>query len=380
VRLNLRLTAGAKDQVLWSHTYDGDVRDVPGLQGKAARAIASELRIQLTAEEDARLSPTHPVNRKSYEAYLKGRYFWYKYTEEGFQKGAQYFKDAIELDPVNAPGWAGLADAYYQMSSVYLDPREAMPKAKGAASKALAIDEDLAEAHATLAQVQAQYEWNWKAAETGFRRAVALNPSYPHGHLYYSIFLSEQGRLDEAIAQAAEAERLDPLTALMPTNLAYVSYLARRYDQALAHLRQALELGPGATVVHYGLGLVYEQQSKFDEAIAEFSKAVQATPKDASHRERAFLGHAYAVAGRKDEARRVLAELRQLASRRHVDPYNFAVVHAGLRETDSAFGWLEKAYQARSEDLLMLKVDPRLDSLRSDRRYSDLVRRLGLPP
>jgi serine/threonine protein kinase/tetratricopeptide (TPR) repeat protein len=380
LRLSLRLTAGGKDRAMWAQNYDSDLQDISALQVEAARAIARELRIQLTADEEARFSSARRVRRLAYEAYLKGRYHWYKYTEEGFQQAAQYFKEAIEIDPVYAPAWAGLADAYYQMSSVYLDPKEAMPKAKAAAARALAIDDGLAEAHATLALVQGQYEWDWKRAETGFRSAVALKPSYAHGHLYYSIFLAEQGRLEQAIVEAAEASRLDPLPALMPTNLAYICYLARRYEQAVAHFREALLFDPGSTVARYGLGETYARQGRFDEAVAEILQAVQSTPKEASHRERALLAHAYAVAGKPDLARQILGELRQMSGARHIDPYNFAIIEAGLRQRDNAFEWLEKAYKERSEELLLLKVDPRLDSLRSDPRFPELVRRLGLPP
>jgi eukaryotic-like serine/threonine-protein kinase len=283
---------------------------------------------------------------------------------------------AIDIDPAYALAWAGLADVYYQMSSMWVPAREAMPKARAAALRALVIDETLAEAHATLAQIQAQYDWDWTTAERSHRRAVELGPSYAHAHLYYSQYLAEQGRMKEAISEAAEALRLDPLPRTMGTNLAWMYSLARRPDQAIEQYRKTQELDPRPA--DDGLGQYYEQKGMFDSAITEFLKA-RALDESCDWC-LALLGHAYAVSGKREQARRILEKLLGLSRQHYIDPYYFGLIYVGLGEADKAFEWFEKAYQERSEELLFLKVEPRLDPVRADSRFQSLVRRLGLPP
>jgi serine/threonine protein kinase/tetratricopeptide (TPR) repeat protein len=376
VRISVQLTSGAMNRVLWTQTYDRDLQDVPAMESDVARAIAREIQIQLTPQEEARLSSS-PVNRQAYEAYLRGRYQLYKHTREGFERSLQQFKDAIDIDPAYAPAWAGLADCYYELSTAVLPAHEAMPKARAAALKALAIDGTLAEAQTTLAQVQSQYDWDWATAEKGYLRALELNASYAQGHQYYGWYLAEQGRLKDAIREMAEAYRLDPLTPWRATNLAWTYYLARRNDEAIGQYHKILELDSQSGVTHYSLGLAYEQKQMFEPAITEFLKA-QALD-DKCDQCLAFLGHAYAVSGRTNEARHTLEKLLEPSRPHYVDAYYPGLVYTGLGDAANAFEWFEKAYQDRSEELLIMKVDPRLDRLHSDPRFQSLLRRIGLP-
>jgi tetratricopeptide (TPR) repeat protein len=376
VRINFQLTAAAMGRVLWTQTYDRDLQDVPAMESDVARAIAREIQIQLTPQEETRLSSSSPVNRQAYEAYLRGRYQLYKHTHEGYEKGLQAFKEAIDIDPAYAPAWAGLADGYYEISTAVLPAREAMPKARAAALKALAIDGTLAEAHATLAQIQSQYDWDWAAAERSYKRALELNASYAQGHLYYAWYLAEQGRMEDAIGETAEAQRLDPLPPWRETNLAWMYYLARRTDQAMVQYRRILQLDPDSAVTHYGLGHAYVAKRMFEQGIAEFLKA-QALDENCCL---AFLSHAYAVSGKREQARRILEKLLEHSRVDFVDSYAIGMIHVGLGDKDKAFEWLEKAYQERSEELLFLKVEPVLDPLRADPRFQSLIRRIGLPP
>ncbi len=254
VQIHLQLSEGRTNRTLWSRTFAPGVADVPGVPSEAARAITKEIRAALFPEEDARLSTATPVNRQAYEAYVKGRYHLNKHTLEGFQKGLQFFSDAIEIEPAYSLAWAGLADAYYGMSGLYFTAPEAMPRAKAAALKALAIDETVAEAHASLAQVQGQFEWDWNAAEKSYRRAIELNPSYATANRYYSVYLAEQGRMREAVREAEQAKRLDPLPSVVANNLAWMYYLDGDPDRALAAYRRLLELDPKAEA-GYGIGL-----------------------------------------------------------------------------------------------------------------------------
>jgi TolB-like protein/Tfp pilus assembly protein PilF len=378
VRINVHMTAGNMDRTVWSQNYERELRDLAMMQNEAAKDIAREIQIKLSPQEYARLSIVRTINEQAYEAYLKGRYHWSKYTQEGFDKSLRFFREAIDIDPAYGLPWAGLADAYYQISNKSLSPGEAMPKARAAAQKALAIDGSLAEAHALLAQIQAQFDWDWAAAAQSYQRALELNPSYAYAHLYYSWYLAEQGRMDEAVREAAEAHRLDPLPPLTATHLAWTNYMARHIDEAITQYRKIQELDPNAAVTHFSLGLAYEQKGMFDQATAEFLKAAANDSDQAPSL--LFLGHVYGVSGKREEARSALEKLLELSRQRYVDPFYFGMVHLGLGETTKAFEFFEKAYHDRSEELLLLKVDPRFDGVRSDPRYRSLVRRIGLPP
>jgi serine/threonine-protein kinase len=377
VQLKLQLKIGAMDHDVWTQSYDRDVRDLPALQSDAARAIAQEVRIRLTPQEEARIASTRPVNQQAFEAYLRGRYQVYKYSQDGFKKGIEYFKEAIDIDPAYAPAWAALADGYYELSSTALPPSEMMPKARAAALRAVAIDPTLHEPYATLAQIQSQYDWDWAPAEVNLKHTLELNPSYAQGHFYYGQYLIQQGRIDEAIKELEEAYRLDPLPPRRATNVAWAYFMARRNNEAIARYRKILELDPGAAIARYSLGMALEQKGMFEEAAAEFLKASQLdgdSPAPLS-----FLAHVYALSGKTGKARGILDNLLFPGPGRYVNAYLVALVYLGLGESNYAFDWFEKAYKERSEELLFLKVDPRLDGIRVDPRYKSLVRRIGLP-
>jgi tetratricopeptide (TPR) repeat protein len=330
----------------------------------------------LTEAETKQLGKRYTEKTEAYQLYLKGLYYSYQISADGFKKGIEYMNQAIALDPSYALAYAGLAASYYAASNTILPANEAMPKVKAAAMRALELNETLAEAHTILAVVKSQYEWNWLEAEREYKRALELNPGYAPAHQFYGGYLAGQGRWEEAITELTRARELDPLTPWVSTNLAYFYYLARRYDEAITQLRKIIETDPNFPVAHYTLGLAYEQKGMFAEAIAECNQARLLDPKLPFLL--SYLGHAYAVSGKRDEARRMLEELKKSAKQTYVDLYYVAIIYVGLGETDQAFAWLEKAYQERSENLLALKVDPVFDSLRSDPRFADLLRRLNL--
>jgi len=379
VRITAQLIHAATDRHLWAESYERDLRDVLALQSEVAGAIANEIKIKLTPQEQARLASARPVNPEAHEAYLKGRYYWNLRTEEGVKKGIEYFQQAIEKDPGYALAYAGLADSYVLLGDWGLmAPKEAFPRAKAAALKALEMDETLADPHASLGAARVDYDWDWVRAEKEFKRAIELNPGYATAHRCYAEYLSAMGRHNEAIAEAKRAQELDPLSLSINAVEGWVFALARRYDEAIAQCRRTLELNAGFYPAHLYLGWAYEQEKLYAEAISEYQKGIaleQGNPALA-----AYLAHGYAAAGKRTEALKIISNLRELSKRRYVPPYRIAEIYAVLGDTDQAFGWLEKAYDNRSHQLVFLKVDPLVDSLRSDPRFQDLLRRLNFPP
>ncbi len=375
VRITVQLIEAATDKHLFAESYQRELRNILALQSEVAQAIAREIKVAVTPEEEARLARARTVNPEAYEAYLKGRYQLSKWTEDSTKKGMEYFRRAIEIDPGYAPAYAGLADAYYGLSNLYLPPREAMPKARAAALKALEIDERLAEAHTSLAMVKAFYDWDWEGAEREFKRALELNPGYADAHLWYGCHLVGVGRSEEALAQAKQAQDLDPLSPGINGYGGLVFYLAGQYDQAIERARKAIEMEP-TPIAHWVLGLAFEQKGMYKEAVAEYRKAVSL---GGGPQGQAVLGHGSAVSGQTSEARKILAQLMALSKRTFVSGYGIATIYAGMGEKDQAFGWLEKAYEQRAENLVWLKIDPRFESLRDDHRFQSLLRRLNFP-
>jgi TolB-like protein/Tfp pilus assembly protein PilF len=380
VRITAQLIEAATDRHLWSESYERDLRDVLTLQREVARAIANQVQIKLTPQEQARLANAGSVNPEAYDTYLKGRYYQEKRTEEGLKKSIEYFEQAIAKDPNYAPAYSGFADSYsYLGNHGFFPPNEASPRAKAAAAKALEMDESLAEAHTSLAYVKMNYDWDWVGAGKEYRRAIELNPGYTKAHSLYAWYLAAQGWFGEAIAEMKRALELDPLSLYDNTNLGWHLRMARRYDEAIEQLRMTLDMDPTFAQGRLDLGQVYEQKKMYEQAIVEFRKAI--TLYGGSAPSTAALGHAYAVAGKRDEAEKVLSELKALSKQKYVSSFDVAVIYTGLGEKEQAFAWLEKAYKQRDGWLAgRLKVDPRLDSLRSDPRFADLLRRVGLPP
>lgn len=381
VRLTAQLIHARTDRHLWAESYERDLRDILALQSEVARAIANKIRVQVTPQEQTRLAQARSVNPEAYEAYLKGRYFWSQRTEEKLRKAIEYFEDAIKKDVNFAPAYSGLADSYGLFGfSQYaaLPPTEAERRAEAAARKALELDDTLAEAHTALGAIQHRSKWNWVEAEREFRRAVELNPDYTPAYQFYALCLSSVGRQQEALAAIRRALELEPASPIINAAAARQLIFARQYDLAIEQLQKALELEPNFMVAHVRLGLVYEQKGMYEDAVAELDKA-RTLSKD-NPLVIAALGHAYALSGSRKRAQELLAELKQLSKKRYVSAYDMAVIYSGLREPDQAFAWLEKAYQDREGSLVYLKVEPWLDPIRSDRRFAELVRSVGLPP
>jgi TolB-like protein/Tfp pilus assembly protein PilF len=365
---------------LWGEQYNFKPADVFTVEEEIAKEISERLLFRLTGVEKQQLAKRATDNTEAYHAYLRGRYYWNKRTDEEVRKAIEYFKQAIDRDPCYALAYAGLADSYVILGAfgvATLPPGEAYPKAKEAATKALEIDETLAEAHASLAFSLAIYDWDWPAAEREFKRALELKPGYANAHHWYGLlYLVARGTLDEAIAAVRRAHELDPLSLTISTNIGMLLYMARRYDQSIEQYQQALEMERHFAYTHWQLALTYEQKALYEEAIAELQTAIALSGR--SLQPLAQLGHAYAIAGRRDQACAVLAELNELAQQNYVSPSRTAAIYAGLGQTEHAFDWLERAYHERDPWLIWLRFDPVMDELRADRRFTSLLERIGL--
>ncbi len=375
VRINVQLIDAAKDRNVWTQTYDRDMRDVLVMQSEVGRDIANRLDVTLSPRGQARATP-RPVNPQAYELYLRGRYYWNKRTLDALLQAQDQFSRAVRLDSTYAVAYAGLADTYVLMS-VYSGkpPGESYPLARAAALQALKIDDHLAEAHASLGRVKNFYDWDWTGAEAEFKRAIELKPSLSTAHHYYSIYLRDVGRADDAIAEASRALELDPVSLIISTNLGDTYYYAGRVDQAIAQHRKTLLLDATFPPVHLYLGRALEQKGMFQDAIAEFQKARSLAGKGPYAL--GDLAHAYALSGRRAEASRLLEEMRERSRRGESLETETALVHLALGDRDQAFRHLEEAYKARS-GLNDLQVDPRFASLRGDPRFQDILVRLGL--
>jgi serine/threonine-protein kinase len=367
----------AKGSQLWGGQYNRKFADVFALQEDLSREISERLRLRLTGDEKQRLTKRYTENAEAYQLYLKGRYFWNKWNPDAAQKAIEYFQQAIDKDPGYALAYAGLADTYISRGWFgELSPREAMPKAKGAALKALEIDEGLAEAHVSLAFANFLYDWDWPAAGTHFERALVLNPAYANAHAWHSLYLAALARSDEALAEARRALDLDPASPGMNQGMGIQLIYARRFDEAIEQFRKTLEMDYHDA--HAGLGSAYAAKGMYRDALSEFEKYSEldgGTPRSI-----ASLGYAHARLNERDQALRVLDELRALSKQRYVSAASFALVYLGLGDKDQAFAWLEKAYEEHAYSLAFLKASPTFDPLRSDPRYADLLRRVGLPP
>ncbi len=362
---------------LWGGTYNRKLTDIFTIEEEISTEISDKLRLKLTGAEKKKLTRRYTEKTDAYQLYLKGRYSWNKRTVEGVKKGIEYFERAIEADPNYALAYAGLADSYNILASYSaLPPHEAFTRAKTSAIKALELDEQLAEAHTSLAFVRLGYDWDWKAAEREFQLALKLNPGYATAHLWYALDLAAMGRFDEALAEIERAQLIDPLSLPINTNAGWVFYLARRYPEAVEQYRRTLELDPSFALAHRRLGQAYEQQSRYEDAVSHLQIAVGLSGEDTETV--AALGHTYAVSGRKQDAVKVLKSLVKLSKERYIPAYFIARIHIGLGDKDKAFAWLEKACEERYGFLAFLNVDPVFDPLRKDARFADLADRVGL--
>ena len=379
VRITVQLIEASSDRHLWAQSYERDVGDVLALQGELAQAIASEVRVKLTPGEQERLGGTRAVNPRAYEAYLRGRHCWNKRIPAEVRRAVDFFRQAIEADPAYAAAYAGLADAYNILADLgTVPPLEAASRSRAATSRALELDPRLAEAHTSLAFIRFFFDWDWEGAERSFREAIALNPNYATARQWFSELLASQARFDEAIAEGRQAEALDPLAFIIATSVADVLYFQRRYEEAIAQLRRVIEMEPTFAPARNDLARVLAQNGQTGEAIEEFLAAAELSAGDP--RSHAGLGHAYALAGREADARAVLEVLTERARSLTVSSHAIAVIHTALGEHREAFEWLDRACREHDRALVWLKVHPRLDPLRSDPRFADVMRRVGFAP
>jgi adenylate cyclase len=381
LRITAQLVRGDNGYHVWSETYDRKLADIFKIQDEIAGAVVTALRVHLQVRGNRSSIPAPygaiPLNLEAYELYLKGRYARREGGEGGLRLAFEYFRQALEKDPQYAPAYAGLADCYARLP-FYSEtrPAEAFQKARAAVLKALQLDPTLAEAHASMAYVKTYYDWNWTGAEEEFRKALELDPNYADAHHSYSRLLASLGRMEEARAELKRARELDPLSLWIQANAGVISYFGRQYHQAIQELRQINRQDPNLDVPYWGLGLCYEQLGMYDEAVTQLQKAIDLSGRGANGI--ASLGHAYGLAGRRGEALKILLELQERAKRSYVSSYQIALIHLGLHQNDQAMEQLEKAFKERSTLLVYVGMDPRFDPLRSDPRFEDLLRRIGL--
>ena len=364
---------------LWGGQYNRKAEDVFALQDDLSREISEKLRLQLTGDEKQRLTKRYTEDAEAYRLYLKGRYHWNKRSPEGLQKAVEYFRQALEKDPAYSLAYAGLADTYAYLSFFnVVAPREAMPKAKNAAVKGLEIDKDLAEAHVSLGYVSFTYDGDWPAAGKHFEQALALNPAYSRAHTFYPFYLSSLGRSEEALEVARRALDFDPASPAVSHSLAVQLYFARQFDQAIDQAHNTLEMDANFAISYAVLGEVYLSKGMYREGLLALEKYSALSRSSATSL--ALLGYSHARLGERSQALRMIEELKAASKESFVPALFVALVYAGLEDKDQAFTWLEKAYEERFNRLAYLKVDALWDPLRSDPRFADLLRRVGIPP
>ena len=364
---------------LWGSQYNRKPGDIFAIQDEISNEISEKLRLQLTHAEKKRLVRRHTENAEAYQLYLKGRFHWNRWTEEGFNKGIEYFQRAVEADPSYALAYSGLADSYVLLGwNSFRTPKDAFPKAKAAAIMALHFDQSLAEAHTSLAAPLWLHDWQWSEAQTEFKRSLQLSPTYPTANHWYAEYLMTMGRGEEAIAQIKQSQKLDPLSLIINVAVGWSYYFNRRYDEAIEQLRKTLELEPNYPVTHWILGLVYRKTGRYEMAITEGEKGVALS--GGSPLMRAALAQTFGMASKTKEAIEILEGLIELAKQQYVAPYFFAGIHLGIAENYRALEYLNRSYEEKSHWLNYLHIDPGMDTLRDDPEFQDLLGRVGLPP
>lgn len=377
VRIRTQLIYAPADRHVWAQAYERDLKDVLTLQANLARDIASEIQLKLTTQQQENLA-ARSVDPEAHEFYLKGRYFWNKRDQAGFTKAVDYFQQAIAKDPTYAAAYAGLADSYALSGGFNLIPVEqAMPRAQAAAEKALQLDSNLAEAHASLGLIAPFNNWNWADAEQHYQRAIELDPNYATAHHWYAEgYLMPVGRAKEAISEIRKAQELDPLSAVIATDLGKELYFVRRYDDALVELRRALELDPNFISAHNWISDTLLEKKMYNDAMVELEKTKPFREERVYIRQTAYM---YARMGLHAQARAALTKSLRLSRGKPVSSGAIALIYAALGDKDESFRWLEKAYTERSSFMTSLKYWSVFDSLRGDPRFGDLLRRVGLP-
>jgi len=380
VHITANLVQAVPERHLWAETYEFDPRDILTVQGEVARSVARQIRVRLTPQEQVRLTSSRAVDPEAYKGYLLGRAYSTKaQTPTNWMKAKEYFEKAIEKDPGYAPAYASLAEHYMRAGQGALtrDPSDARLQARQWAEKALKLDDTLAGAHNALARVK-QGEWDWAGADREYRRAIELNPNYPGARIWYAMYLYAMQRFDEAVAQAQRAQQLDPASPLINTWAGAAYFFAGRLEEAMASIQKALELDPSYSDASWVLARHYLTLGMNHQAIVELQKALIFNKKEPFVL--GTLAHAYARAGQREEALKLVGELKRIvAEREYVPAFSLIYAYAGLGDKEQAFAWLERSYKERKPKMVWLNVDPLLDPLRSDPRFHDLVRSMGLP-
>jgi serine/threonine protein kinase/tetratricopeptide (TPR) repeat protein len=375
--ISIELVDARDNTHVWGEQYSRKMSEIISMQEEIARQISEKLQLRLSREDRGRVGKRYTDNSEAYQLYLRGRFYWNKRTEESLRKGLDYFNQAIEKDPGYALAYVGVANCYAMLAELEASPpKELYPKVKAAAARALEIDDTLAEAHTSLAAVN-EYEWNWSAAEDQYRRAIELNPNYETAHHWYAAYLTSRLRSDEAMREINLALGLDPLSLIINTSVGRVLFGARQYDKAIEQLKKTLDLDPNFAEARFQIAMAYEQKRMYDDAIREFQKSVELYNDPAMM---AWVARAYAASGRRADAEQALADLMEMSRQKYISPYPLATVFAALGDKERALEWLEKVYQERSYYVVWLNVDPVFDAIRSDWRFQDLLRRVGLTP
>ncbi|MEN3329680.1 MAG: hypothetical protein V7638_4487 [Acidobacteriota bacterium] len=362
---------------LWGEQYNRRPADILEIQDEIAKAIAESLKFKLSQQETIRLTQKPTDNTEAFNLYLRGRYFWNRYDKEWVLKAIDAFRQAIAIDAHYALAYCGLADAYFRLSNIHFPPREVLPKAKEAALRAVDIDEDLAEAHASVALISVYYDHNWQRAEKEFRKALELNPDLVSAHQRYGSYLTFMGRFEEAIRHYETALELDPFSLQTNVNLATAYYLRGEYERAVNHLTKTSELEPNYMPTRFVLACTYIQQECLAEAIAEFQRIYKLD--NEAYLAMGFMGYAHGLAGQRDEAETLLNVLQEISSRKYVSPYSMLVIHLALGAEDRVFELLDQLYEERNDWLVWLKVSPELRRLREHPRFKSLLERLAFP-
>jgi len=376
VRITAQLIRVSDETHLWAESYERNLHDILALQVEVARAIARAIQIKLTVRQQRRLDSDklRSIDPRTHELYLRGRHLWNMRTEEGMRRSIQCFEQALERDPSYAAAYDGVSDAYTMLACRgVMAATEALHKAKVAARHALEIDQELGEAYASLAHVRL-HDWDWVGLEEDFKRALELNPGHAIAWYWYAEYLMAMGRADESIATARNAQQMDPVNPLLSASLGMILYLARRYDESIAELCRALEIDPSHFLLHFRLGLVYLQKGML-QAVDEMGRAVELSGRSTE----ALIGlaEAHGAVGDKATMKRIMDELVQRSAERYFSPYDVARAYGSLKDTEQTFFWLEKAYDEHNPDLIELKMEPSFDSVRSDARFVQLLRRIG---
>jgi TolB-like protein/Tfp pilus assembly protein PilF len=377
IRVSVQLVKVQEGATLWAATFHESFTNIFSIQDTISEQVAQALALKLSGEEQRQINKKYTHNTVAFQLYIKGRYFWNQRTAEALKKGMGYAQQAIAIDPLYAPGYVGLADTYNLLAGhAGLDPRETFPKAKAAAMRALEIDDELPEAYASLAFTNYRYEWDWVVAEENFLRAIRLKPNYATAHHWYGEFLACMGRFDESLAALKIAHDLDPLSLPVNTDVAQSLYFARRYDECEAKLHQTLEMDPSFVRAQIILGAALEQMERYEEAAAVLARAVELSERNVLAM--SGQGYVYARMGKKKLAQEILDYLEELSLHQYVSAYHLSVIYAGLRQKQKTLANLERAHAEKAVFLVWLNVNPRFDFLRSESRFAELVRSIGL--